>query len=828
MTSPLRMAWRLLRREWRSGELRVLALALLIAVAAVTSVSFFTDRVERALSQQANDLLGADLLLSAGNEFAPAYVQQAAKLNLQTSASISFPSMVMTDQASHLGMIKAIDDHFPLRGHVRVADKLFAPDYELDRVPHAGEIWMEGQIMSALGLQVGDRVALGMREFTVGAVLTTEPGVGGMFTLAPRILFNMSDLAATELVQPASRVKHYLQVAGERSAVAEFRAWVAQRNDVGVAAQGVEDARPEMRQALDRSRQFLGLAALTSVLLAGVAIALAARRFAQRHLDHCAILRCLGAVQGYVLKIYLWQLVLLGLIASLLGCALGFVAHLLLVDLLGGLLDIALPAASWTLLWVAMVTGVMTLLGFALPPLLQLQSVPALRVLRRDLGQLGAPGWISYSLGLLVLAGLMVYQAGELRMGLLLVAGTLVALLVLWLVAQLLVALLGPLRARTGGAWRFGLVNIVRRRQASVVQVVAFGLGLMALLLLAVIRGDLLAQWQNSIPDGAPNRFIINLQPEQVPAMRIFFAENGRDAPLLWPMVRGRLVAIGDKPVVAQSYADDRARQLATREFNLSWTDTLPKANKLLAGHWWSGQGHEFSVESGVAKALGIQLGDELHFEVAGQRFSARVSSLREVSWDSFEPNFFVLGSPGSMDGLPATYMTALYLGSEDYTLLNQMLQAFSNVSVIDVAAIMTHVRNVITRVSNAVEYVFGFTLLAGLMVLYAGIQSTHDERLQESAIVRTLGGQKKQVLQALLMEFVLLGVLAGTLAAALASALAWGLATWVLKIDYHFNALVWLLGVGGGALAVGLAGVLGSYQVVRQPPLTTLRKLSL
>ena len=825
------LAFRFLRRDWRAGELRVLLAALIIAVAAVTSVSFFTDRVYQGLLSQANDLMGADLVLSSDHGFPASYLEQARKRDLRSVQTLTFPSMVLGPNGAQLAMLKAVESGFPLRGHLRVADEPFAPDRVAVGVPKPGTVWLEPRVLTALGVKVGDTVTLGAKQFSVAAVLTGEPGRGGdVFSIAPRAMLNLEDLAATQLVQPASRVNFSLLFAGPTLAIADYRQMVESLAERGVSAQGVQDARPEIRVALDRAGRFLSIAALSSVILAGVAVALAARRFARRHLDACAVMRCLGATQQTIARVYAYQMLTLGTVGSLLGCLLGFIAHLALVAVLGSLVGVDLPAPSWAPAGVAFVTGIATLAGFALPPLFQLKNVPALRVLRRELGALGTPGVLTYGLGLLALAGLMFWQAGDVKLGGYVVGGTVAALLILVLIALGMVSALRVLRGRPGSSWRFGLTNIARRSAGSVVQVVAFGLGIMALLLLTVLRGELLDEWQKTLPENTPNRFLINIQPAQVPELKRFFAENAVDQPEFFPMIRARLEAINAKPVNSNSFQDERARRLAEREFNLSWSAALSPDNRIVGGHWWTDaeQGRALlSVEDGIAKTLSINLGDKLTYSVAGEKFTGEVASIRTVEWDSFRPNFFVLGVPGFLDNLPATYMTSFYLGGERHTLLNTLLQRFPNVTVIDVAAIMAQVRAIVERVTLAVEYVFLFTLAAGVMVLYAGIQATQDERMLENAILRTLGGSRKQIMQALAAEFGALGALSGLMATGLAAVLAYVLATQVLNVPYHLSPLLWVYGVVGGALGVGLAGVLGSRKVVSQPPLTTLRRVT-
>ena len=826
------LAGRFLLREWRSGELKVLGFSIILAVAAITSVGFFTDRVNRALSQQANELLGADILIRSDHKLADKYFELAEQHELEYSKTVSFPSMAVSENSNHLGMLKAVDENYPLRGSLQIADELFSIGAETQIIPTIDEVWIEARMLTALEVTVGDKIGIGASEFTVKALITSEPGRGGdMFSIAPRLLINQKALAATQLIQPASRVKFSLLVAGDEKNIARYREVISAYEERGVEIIGVRDSRPEVRTALTRADQFLGLAAITSVILAGIAIALAARRFAQRHLDHCAIMRCVGADQRSIFFLYLLQMVFLGLIASLIGCALGYVAHLFLLEILASLIGVQLPAPSLWPMFAGVLVGLVTLLGFALAPLLQLNNVPALRVLRRDLGAIQSQSVLGYVLGVVTLSALILLQTADLKLGVYVIGGLILSFIVLALVASGFVYLLRYIPHRTGSSWLHGLMNIRRRPVNSVIQISAFGLGITILLLLTIIRVDLLNEWQHSIPENAPNRFVINVQLAQVDDMKTFFDENQLGANPIYPMIRGRLISINGALMTDKVFTDERATNLAKREFNLSYAADIADGNVLLEGEWWTEAqyGQELlSVEEGIAETLGMKMGDELLFEVAGETFKGKVSNLRKVDWDSFRPNFFVMAVPGLIDDLPSTSMTSFYLAPDRFQVLNEMVKQFPNVTVIDIAAIMQHIRDIISRVSLAVEYIFFFTLLTGIMVLYAGIQSTHDERLLENAIMRTLGANKKQIMQALWAEFICMGILAGLVAAFVATGMSYVISDKILNMPFNINLNAWLFGIVGGALGVGIAGVLGSRSVVSQPPLQTLRKVSL
>ncbi|MCC8994995.1 MAG: FtsX-like permease family protein [Candidatus Contendobacter sp.] len=826
-----RMAIRALRRDWQSGELRVLAVALLIAVASVAAVGFFTDRIQQAMERKASELLGADLVIAAPDPLQPILIEEARRQGLQTAETLNFRSVVVVGEITQLTEVKAVGPGYPLRGALQISDQPFAPPRTVTIIPNPGEVWLDERLLQTLNLQVGDPVDFGSHRFRISQVLAYEPDrAGDLFSLAPRLLLNLADIPATGLVQRGSRVDHRLLLAGQPATLAAFKAWATPRLKIGEKLQGVRDARAELRSALERAQRFLNLAALVSVILAGVGVAIAARRFAGRHWDSVAILRCVGATQGLIIRLFALELLALAGVAGIIGLTAGYFAQSGLSVLLGQLVSSTdLPLPSWQPVLPALATGFITLLGFGLPPLLRLREVPPLRVLRRDLGPVDSRLLALYGPAVLATMALLVWQAGEARLALYVCAGVAGTVLALALAAWGLVKALSLLRGRVGVAWRFGLANIARRGAGSAVQVVAFGLGLMALLMLTLVRTDLLSSWRDSLPANAPNHFLINIQSSEVNGIKIFLSERGLDQVELFPMVRGRLTGINDRPVKPDDYENPRAKRLVEREFNLSWADRLQNDNQIVVGRWWSadqrGQGIA-SVEKDLAKDLGIALNDTLRFQIAGQTLTARVASLRSVEWDSFRANFFVLFPSEVLENYPATWITSFHLPPGQKPLLADLVRQYPSVTVLDVEALMTKVREIVDRVIVAVEYVFLFSLAAGLVVLYAAIQATQDERRFESAVLRTLGAQRAVVRRSLLAEFATLGLLAGVLAAGAATVIGYILATQVFDFSYHGNPWIWLLGGGAGVVGVGLAGLIGASSALNQPPWRALREL--
>ena len=823
------LALRLLARDWRAGELTLVAVAVVVAVASVTTVGFFADRVHQALSRQANQLLGADLVISGDRPLDAAFTAAADQRGLQVARMLRFPSMTTGKEQSVLAEVKVVTAGYPLRGELRIAEVQNGADRRATEIPKPGTVWVDERLITRLQLQVGDAIEIGQSRLPIAQIITQEPDSAiGFINAGPRIMINDADIDATGLVQVGSRIRYRILVAGAPAAIADYRSWVTPKLAPGQRVESIEDARPEIRSALERSEKFLSLAALLSVVLAAVAIALAARRFLQRHLDACAIMRCHGASQSRLVRLYLLQFIVLGAVASLAGCFAGFVAQHALALWLGSLVTVELPGAGWMPALHGFVTGLALLLGFALPPVIALAKVPTLRVLRRDIGAPSGMGLLGYVLGAVVIAGLIIWKAGDLRLGSMVFGGFAGAMLVAGLLAWGVIALV----SRLGGAgvsWRFGIANLRRRPLASVLQVVALGIGVMALLTLTIIRSELLDLWQRSLPPDAPNRFIVNVQPEQIPTLKKFFEGRGMAMPELHPMVRARLIGINERSVAPADYSDDRARRLVDREFNLSWATQMQKDNRLIAGNWWGNKprSDQFSMEDGIAKALGVGIGDKLTIDAAGSAFTAEITSLRKVDWDSFNVNFFVVSPPGLLEKYPASYVTSFYLPPGNVELLNALVKQFPNFLLIDVAQVLGQVQTMITQVSRAVQFVFLFTLLAGLVVLYAAIASTQDERLYQATIMRTLGASRSQLARANLAEFAVIGALAGLIAVAGANALGYVLAQRVINVGYEFSYALWGIGIIGTVLGVMIAGHLGTRHVLRIAPLRVLRMLS-
>lgn len=822
------LAWRLLGRELRSGELRLLLAALVVAVAAVTAVGFFTDRVRLALEQEAQQLLGGDLLLISDHPWPANIRDEAVRRDLKTAETVGFPSMVLAGGQAQLADIKAVSSAYPLRGSLRRANRAGEAGEVTQGGPPPGTVWLDERLASALESGPGQTLQLGQRSLPVSAILTLEPDRGvNFFALAPRLMMHLDDLPGTGLVQTGSRLTYRFIVAGDAGAVAGFRNWIEPRLGRGERLEDTRNARPEIRSVLDRAQRFLGLATLLTVILAAVAVALAARRYMQRHLDACAVMRCLGITQSGLIRLHSALFVWLALLAAALGCLAGFAVHFVLVSWLAELLDLRLPLPGWLPLFQGAAVAAVLLFGFAFPPLLQLSKVPTLRVFRRELGPPRPFLLGGYALGVLLLAALLLLVAGDLRLGAYAIGGFSGALVAFWLLARLSVRAVSRLRGGGGFGWRQGLANLERHAAASTLQIVALALGLMAMLLLTVTRGELVEVWQKATPADAPNRFIINIQPDQRQAVGDTLAASGIAAELS-PMVRGRLLRIGEQAVSAASYPDDeRAQRLIEREFNLSWRAVLPPGNRVSAGSWFApedaGKGLA-SVEEGLARTLGIKIGDELLFVIGGQETRVRVSSLRKLDWDSMRVNFFVLTPPGVLDTAPASYITSFHQSENQVTLVRTLVARFPNLTLIDVGAILAQIQMVMGQVARAVQLIFLFSLLAGTIVLSSALLTAFDERRYELSVMRALGAGRVQLRQSLLTELAVVGAIAGLIAGAGAALVGQLLARNVFQLDLPFS--LWLFPLAtlcGVVLSVGI-GWLAVRQLLSTPPLMALR----
>ncbi|MFJ4433704.1 ABC transporter permease [Pseudomonas sp. NPDC089395] len=823
------LALRQLLRDIRASEVRVLFFALLVAVAASTAIGYFGARLNGAMQLRASEFLGADLVLQGSAPARAEQIQAGKALGLRHAQVVEFTSVVGGDAGIQLSSIKAADRAYPLRGQVRSAATPYAEETP-GGGPPPGEAWVEPRLLAALGLKVGDSIDVGMKTLRMSRVLTYEPDrANNFYSLTPRVMMNLADLQATGVIQPGSRVSYRDLWRGDTQALAQYRQGLAKDLAANQRLLDTRDGNRQIGGALGKAERYLNMASLVAVLLAGVAVALSASRYAARRLDASALLRCLGLSRHQALGLYCLQLAMLGLVAALAGALLGWLAQLGLFRLLHGLLPSEVPPAGIVPALAGIATGLVALAGFALPPIAALGQVPPLRVLRRDLLPVPPSSWLVYGAALFALGLIMWRLSLDLLLTFALLGGGLLAALLL---GGLLLLGLRSLRRLLVGApltWRLGLGQLLRHPMAAAGQALAFGLILLAMALVALLRAELLDTWQAQLPKDAPNHFALNILPDD----REAFAQrlhqvNAASAPL-YPVTPGRLVQINDQPVRQVVSKDSAGERAVQRDLSLTWAADLPTGNNLTAGQWWqalppAGEIPWVSVEAELATSLKLQLGDLLTFDIGGEQRQARVSSLRSVHWDSFQPNFYMIFQPGTLQGLPTTYLTSFYLAPGHDLDVVALSRAFPAVTILQVDALLGQLRSILAQVTLAVEYVLMFVLAAGLAVLFAGLQATLDERIRQGALLRALGAARPLLVKARRIEFGLLGAVSGALAA-----LGCELITLVLyryAFDLQWSPHPWLLVLPVvGALLVGGAGVLGTQRALNASPLAVLRE---
>jgi putative ABC transport system permease protein len=825
MAFPWRESWAWFRRDLRTGELTLLLLALVLAVAATTSLRFFSSGVEKRLQQEAARLLAADLVVRGSRPVPDAFAAQALSMGLDVTGTLEFSSVLIHGDEFQLASVKAVGTGYPLRGELRLREG--TKERGVTRIPAAGEIWLDSRLLTLLKLGIGDTLQLGDATLRVGAVLAYEPGQGGFSGFSPRALMSLDDVPDTGVVQPGSRLRYQLMLRGSEAGIAAYRERITPQLGVGMKLLDIREGRPEVGTPLARSQSYFSLATIAAVVLAGLAIVVSSRRFAERHFDLQALLRCLGASRRDALNRLLGEMFWLWLVAIVLGAVLGILAAQLLTLLLSGLLPGGEPL--FTLgrpLLTGILTATLTLLGFALPALIALGGITPLRVLRRDLPTLSWSRWAAMSCALVALLILLTVETGQAKLAFIVIVGGGTAALLAWLGLAWLLQ-----RLRRAVALP-ALASVLRDPRESSTQILGLALGLTALLLVASLRTELLSAWQGKIPADAPNQFALNITPDERAAFATFLREKGVVAMAdPYAVVRGRLTAINGKPVqsAVSKESDDGRDESLNRELNLTWRSALPDGNQLLDGEWQAqatpGSPAPVSVEQKLADRLGLRLGDRLRFTMAEGDLEAEVTSLRSVEWDSFQPNFYFIFPPGVLDAFPASYLTSFHVPATERRMLTELVQTFPTVILIDVATMMGEVRRLLDQVARAVEAVLLFVLAGGLLVIASHVLASLDARRYEAALLRVTGISRRDLQLRLAGEFVFIGALAGLVAALLNELLAAVIYARVLDLAPVLHPALWWQAPLAGAVLVLAAGLPGARQAWRASPLLVLRR---
>ena len=823
------LSWRLLAREWRSGELGILLAALVLAVSVVVGVSSFVDRLQSALLSESARFLAADMVVVSRTPIPEEWIDQAEQMTLQTSLGVGFPSMAVAD-ADHMALVsvKAVSAGYPLRGELLWSDEAYGDILRDGAIPEQGEVWLAPRLFALLGLTTGDTLMVGEANLTVTGAVRGEPdATTAVFGFGPRLLMNTLDIPSTGVVQPGSRVGYRLLISGNRDLISEYEAWVSPLLGQGQRLDSVEGSQPRIGDTLDRARGFLLLAGSLAVVLAAAAITLASRRFGERHTQYVAILKSLGAQSHDISRLYATSLGLMGVAGTAVGCLLGWILQEAFIGLLGSLLPVTPGAAGVEPVLIGAVTAMVCIVFFAWPPLRRLGEASPLRVLRADIGMHEAQRPQDYLFGGLSIIGLMWWYSGSVAVTLAVVAGLAVVMGLGFLAARGLLSGGRRVGGFAGSIWRVALAGLQRRGRANALQMVIFAMAIMLMLLLSVVRSSLIGQWQAQLPDDAPNHFLLNLAPEERPVLEQFFAQRGVATETLYPMTRGRIFSVNAEtlPEWEEVEGDDAPRQ---REANFTWSDELPTGNVLVSGDWWEPADTTswVSLEEDFAAGIGATVGDRLSMRIGADTFDAEVRSIRKVDWQSMRPNFFVVFPRAVLERYPGMYMTSFRLLPTQKPVLNELVRELPTVTVIELDIVIKEMRSVVDQVARALELVLAVILVAGSLVLISGVRSSLDARLKESALMRALGARQRLVLGTLWIEFLVLGGLAGALASVGAEVAAWGLQTRVFDMTWAPTVTMWWLGPTVGAVIVGALGVWSCRRVVRVPPIQLLREV--
>ncbi len=817
---------RLLWRDTRAGELTILFLALLVAVTCSTAVTLFSDRLERTLTNQTAEFLAADMVITSHSTLSQTWLDKATELNLMQAQTAEFSSVLMENDEMLLAGVKAVSAGYPLRGFLKTTTLDYSVETKAQKGPQAGTAWVEKRVLTTLKLNLGETVTVGEKPLVIAKILTYEPDKqGDLYSLSPRLMMNKQDLEATGIIRPGSHIHYFYLFSGTEAQLSKFKNWIKPQLNPAQRILDIHEDRPELGSALDRAERYLGLSSIVVIIISGVAIAMATRRYVERHLDATAILRCLGSKQNTVLWLFVSQFLILGLLTSSLGCGLGWIVQEMLFILLKSLLPQSVASPGWSAAFFGLLTGMVVLIGFAVPLLLQLKRVSPARVLRRDLAPMPTSAWLVYGLAISIIVVLIWRYTQDLNLTATIFCAGFVLLIVLGFVIFLILKLARRALPFLSLHWRFGLQGLLRNSHATITQILAFTITLVAMALSFSVQNDLIDNWQNQLPEHAPNHFALNIFPEQMAALKDDFNAEGISESQFYPIVRGRLTKINDVPVTKIVSKDSQGESATHRELSLTYTSKLPEDNKIIEGRWWATkQGGLVSVEKKLADSLKIKIGDRLLFIIGGQELTATVSSIRSLQWETMKPNFYMVFSPGTLEAFPGTYLTSFYLPESKKTFLNGLVKKYPAMTILEVDLILKQFKTILRQLTEAINYLLYFSLIAGFTVLFSAIYSTLDNRIYESALLRTFGANRALLRTTHFIEFFTLGLSSGALAVILSESLLYALYAKALSMDYHPTSYLWFSLPLIGAFAVGLAGCWGVNHVVNTPPLKVLR----
>ena len=830
----MKLAINLLRRNWRSGELKLLGFSLMLAVAVLSGIAIFTDRLETTLISESNSVLGADYIVRGSKPHDNAWNAVAEQAEIKHTRSALFSSMVFAGDEMHLASVKAVDQGYPLRGQFEVSKIPFAmnaTDIEIaTAIPQPGEAWVDSRLLPLLKIELGDKVAVGEYELRITRVLIREPDSANPFSMTgARLIMNIADLEKTQVVQPGSRVDYQWLVASDdnnrlKSFIDDLKPQLSKHQRLV----DINSAQERVGRTLDTSRQFLLLSAVIAVLLAGVAIAITARQFSARHTDQVALMKSLGASAGRIRSLYVSQLIFLGIIASLIGLFIGEFLQRSVAVSLQQVYQIRLGAASFYPYGLSFFSGILCLVFFALPALWHLPTIPPLKILRRELAVNMPQVWLQALLALLAVLVLVILFSRDIELALSISGALLAVILITIAAAYGLLLLSKKMVLRLGGFWRLAFANLQRQRGQSLVQILVFSIAIMLLFTLTIVRTSLIEEWKVQVPDEAPNHFLVNIPPAELQDVQAILAENQVRPEPLYPMMRARLTHINGVETTEEQRSVANALR---RELNVTWSDSLAEDNKIITGLWWDKWQRSaanlpgVSVEVDTAKEIGLNIGDKLQFSFGGLLLDAEVASFRSLDWRSMRPNFFFIFEPGSLDAYSPTFITSIYLPADQKSVINKLLLDHPTILVMELDRIIGQIRSIINQVSDGVLLVLWLTLIGGCLVLLAAVMGSIAARKQQAGLLRALGSPRSMIVGSICAEFAILGFLAGLIAIIGTEILLISLQTFVLETPMQPHYIYWLISPLSGAVFVSALGYICCRHTVTTPPAVVLRE---
>jgi putative ABC transport system permease protein len=823
------LAFKLLLRNWRSGELKLLSISLVLAVAVLSGISIFTNRLDTSLRLQSNAILGADSTIESPTAIPKVWAEQASAAQVKSSNVTTFESMLYAGDEMILASVKAVGERFPLRGEVEISEKPFstnAKDTSLaNGVPLSGEVWLDSRLFASLHLKIGDRVQVGERQMRASKVLIREPE---QFSFNPRLLMNEADLASTKVIQPGGRVTYRFLIASDdikvlNTYLAQLKTQLTPGQEIIDPAQMME----RMSRVSKNGKQFLLLSTIIAVLLAGVAIAIAARQFSERHTNQVAMMKSLGVSASRIRQLYFLQLFLLSAIASVVGLGFGQLIQEVVAQSLQEVYHFKLSAPTVEPYVFSFLSGILCIVFFALPALWFLPAVSPLKILRRELTVKATQVWIQTLLALTAIVSLIAVFSRDLLLTLIISGGLICMILVSMLIAWALLSISRLLAARLKGYWRLAFANIYRRKAQNMMQIIVFGVAIMSLLILTIIRSSIMDEWSASIPAKADNHFLINIGPDEVVDIKSMLDEKKLHYQPIYPLLRARIAQINGKTPDAAFRKKSRTLEM---ENEVSWMEQMIEGDSITEGLWWDKWQRSaadlpgVSVAAESAKNMGLKIGDRIRFSIAGLELDAEVASFRKMTPTATRNSYSFLFEPHGMKDFTPSYTTGFYLAPDQKSFVMQLLGKHPNVAVLELDRMIAQMKSIIKQVTDAVMLVLLLSVAAGGLVLLSAVSSSIDNRKQENGLLRAFGSSKSLILGSVLVEFAVIGVLAGSVAIIASELILVALQTMVLNAPVRPHYWYWFLSPVASAILLAVLGCFACRHVVTTPPSTVLR----